>query len=134
MENILKELVKGKNLYNTGWLHKDAYIYMTKFGQLFFVIVDENGEIGNMSSVKMALEGATGEWVDYDEYKKRKSLKKDDPVRIRTNDGTCFNAHFSHFDGDGFICVFKDGKTSWTTDLVDVYDSWDIPNKKEDEE
>jgi hypothetical protein len=41
-------------------------------------------------------------------------------------------AHFSHFDDDGNLWVFSQGRTSWTTEKTDTFDYWELPDGSQD--
>ena len=52
---------------------------------------------------------------------------------VKTASGQWLKAHFSHFNEEGFICVFMKGMTSWTTDAVSVFGVWCLPEEMKGE-
>ena len=43
---------------------------------------------------------------------------------------TTFNAHFSHFDSNGYMHCFANGKTKWTSDKTVMWEHWKLNEKK----
>ena len=58
-------------------------------------------------------------------------LRKDDPVYV--NDGVegPVRRHFSHFDSEGLIHTYINGKTSWTISETCSWDKWRLPTAEE---
>ena len=59
-------------------------------------------------------------------------LKRDDPVIVwQKNNTETFRRYFSHFNEDGDIVCFENGKTSWTTDKTTVWDYYKLTEDTE---
>jgi hypothetical protein len=44
-------------------------------------------------------------------------------------EGEWFQLHFSHFDIDGVMYVYKDGTTSWTATSCHTVNEWRLPEE-----
>jgi hypothetical protein len=128
---MFKDAKVGDKVYDItiGWgvvmlIAEDDCSILVKFQDKGIKRYDING-YENKSNTRSSLY-----WSEIEFNIPKKPLPKleiDTPVIVSGS----IKRHFSHFSEDGKIYCFDNGRTSWTTDRVTLWDNWELAEKED---